>query len=160
MLLHSLTFFLLVIYRFDFKEMKDGMLNIEEVRRLNVKNFDPTKFKVQQLFATSKDGTKIPMFVTHRADIQLNGENPTILDGYGGFNVSEVPYFAISRSMWLAQFNGGVALSCIRGGGAYGSFQTFSLFNFIYFQVKRGMKMGCFIRNRMFLMTSLLVLNI
>lgn len=100
--------------------MKDGKLNIEEVRRVQVKDFDPSKFKVQQLFATSKDGTKVPMFVIHRSDMELNGQNPTLLDGYGGFNVSKEPYFAITRLLFLNHFDGCIAIANLRGGGEYG----------------------------------------
>jgi prolyl oligopeptidase len=109
-----------VIYRFDFKEMKNDHLDIEEIRRVQLKDFDPSKFKVQQVFATSKDGTKIPMFLVHRADIKLDGQNPTILNGYGGFNVAEEPSFSISRVLFLNNMDGVVAVSNLRGGSEYG----------------------------------------
>lgn len=81
--------------------------------------FDPEQFESKQVFYTSKDGTKIPMIITHKKGIELNGENPTMLYGYGGFNVSLTPYFSTSLILWLE--NGGVyAVPNLRGGGEYG----------------------------------------
>lgn len=73
----------------------------------------------KQVFYTSKDGTKIPMIITHRKDLKLDGTNPTILYGYGGFNVSLTPAFSIANAVWLE--NGGIyAVPNLRGGGEYG----------------------------------------
>ncbi|HEX4311463.1 MAG TPA: prolyl oligopeptidase family serine peptidase [Acidobacteriaceae bacterium] len=82
--------------------------------------FDASQDTVEQLFATSKDGTKVPYFVVHRKDMQLNGQNPTLLNAYGGFEVSETPtYSAIRGKLWLEK--GGVfVLANIRGGGEFG----------------------------------------
>jgi prolyl oligopeptidase len=82
--------------------------------------FDASQDTTEQLFATSKDGTKIPYFVVHRKDMQLNGQNPTLLNAYGGFEVSETPrYSAIAGKLWLER--GGVfVLANIRGGGEFG----------------------------------------
>lgn len=73
----------------------------------------------EQIFYTSSDGTRIPMFITHKKDIILDGSNPTLLYGYGGFNISLTPGFSAQRLLWLE--NGGVyAQPCLRGGGEYG----------------------------------------
>ncbi|MDD7915467.1 prolyl oligopeptidase family serine peptidase [Polaribacter ponticola] len=73
----------------------------------------------EQVFYNSKDGTRIPMIITHKKGLKLNGENPTILYGYGGFNVSLTPNFSIANAVWLEQ--GGVyAVPNLRGGGEYG----------------------------------------
>jgi prolyl oligopeptidase len=81
--------------------------------------FDPTLFETKQVFYTSKDGTKIPMFIMHKKGITLDGNNPTLLYGYGGFNISLTPSFSISRLMFLER--GGVyAIANLRGGGEYG----------------------------------------
>jgi prolyl oligopeptidase len=109
-----------VIYRFDFKDMKDGELKIEETRRVQIKDFDPSKFKVQQIFTKSKDGTKVPMFIVRRADLKHDGQNVTILNGYGGFNVADTPCFSISRILFLNNLDGVVACANLRGGSEYG----------------------------------------
>uniref|UniRef100_A0AC34QS36 Prolyl endopeptidase n=1 Tax=Panagrolaimus sp. JU765 TaxID=591449 RepID=A0AC34QS36_9BILA len=109
-----------VIYRFDFAESKVEDLKIEEVRRVQIKGFDPSKFMIEQAFATSKDGTKVPMFIVRPKIFDFNGQHPTILNGYGGFNVAEEPYFSISRCLFLSHFDGVVACSNLRGGSEYG----------------------------------------
>jgi len=82
-------------------------------------NFDPSKFTSKQVFYTSKDGTKIPMIITHKKGIELNGKNPTLLYGYGGFSVSLTPAFSTSNIILLEQ--GGIyAVPNLRGGGEYG----------------------------------------
>ena len=81
--------------------------------------FDPTQYESKQVFYTSKDGTKVPMIITHKKGLQLNGKNPTILYGYGGFSVSLTPAFSIANTVWLE--NGGIyAVPNLRGGGEYG----------------------------------------
>lgn len=81
--------------------------------------FDPSKFVSKQIFYTSKDGTKIPMIITHKKGIELNGKNPTLLYGYGGFSVSLTPAFSTSNIILLEQ--GGIyAVPNLRGGGEYG----------------------------------------
>ena len=81
--------------------------------------FDPTRYESKQVFVESPDGTKVPMFIVHRKGLELNGNNPTLLYGYGGFNVSQTPWFSTSRTVWLDA--GGVwCLANIRGGGEYG----------------------------------------
>jgi prolyl oligopeptidase len=82
-------------------------------------DFKSEDYVSTQVFYTSKDGTKIPMIITHKKGIKLNGKNPTILYGYGGFNVSLTPSFSISNAIWME--NGGVyAVANLRGGGEYG----------------------------------------
>jgi prolyl oligopeptidase len=81
--------------------------------------FDPAPFATEQLFATSKDGTRVPVFVIHRKDMPLDGSTPTILYGYGGFDISITPYFAKETALWL-QMGGAYAVATLRGGGEYG----------------------------------------
>lgn len=82
-------------------------------------NFNPENYQSSQVFYTSKDGTKIPMIITHKKGVELNGKNPTILYGYGGFNISLTPSFSIANAVWMEQ--GGVyAVPSLRGGGEYG----------------------------------------
>ncbi len=81
--------------------------------------FNPEDYETKQVFYTSKDGTKIPMFIVHKKGLELNGKNPTWLYAYGGFNISLRPSFSASRIVWLE--NGGIyAQPNLRGGGEYG----------------------------------------
>lgn len=81
--------------------------------------FDPTQYESKQLFYTSKDGTKVPMILTYKKGMELNGKNPTLLYGYGGFNVSLTPSFSTSNIVFME--NGGIfVVANIRGGGEYG----------------------------------------
>ncbi|WP_394173008.1 prolyl oligopeptidase family serine peptidase [Thalassotalea litorea] len=81
--------------------------------------FNSDDYVSKQVFYTSKDGTKVPMIITHKKGVELNGKNPTILYGYGGFNISLTPYFSVANGVWLEQ--GGVyAVANMRGGGEYG----------------------------------------
>ena len=82
-------------------------------------DFDPEQFEVKQVFYNSKDGTRIPMFITHKKGVKLDGTNPTMLYGYGGFDVSLLPYFSVARLVWL-EMGGVYAMANIRGGGEYG----------------------------------------
>lgn len=100
-------------YRFDTKTMRSTLYNRPKVA------FDSSRYVTEQLFATSKDGTKVPVFVTHRRDIALNGSNPTLMYGYGGFDISETPYYSTSRALWL-QMGGVYADVVLRGGGEFG----------------------------------------
>lgn len=82
-------------------------------------DFDAASYEIKQVFYSSKDGTKVPMFIVHKKGIELNGKNPTMLYAYGGFGVSLTPNFSTSRLVWLE--NGGVyAQPNLRGGGEYG----------------------------------------
>ena len=82
-------------------------------------DFDPEKYISKQVFYTSKDGTKIPMTITHKKGIEYNGKNPTILYAYGGFNISILPSFSISNAIWM-ELGGIYAVPNLRGGGEYG----------------------------------------
>lgn len=81
--------------------------------------FDPDDFETRQVFYKSKDGTSIPMFITHKKGLVRNGENPTLLYGYGGFNISITPRFSVSNVVWM-KMGGVYAQACLRGGGEYG----------------------------------------
>ncbi len=100
-------------FRYDFKTDK-----VEVFRKPDI-DFDGTKYESKQVFYQSKDGTKIPMFITYKKGTKLDGNNPTLLYGYGGFNISMTPTFSIGRVMWME--NGGIyAVACLRGGNEYG----------------------------------------
>ncbi len=81
--------------------------------------FNPDDYEVKQVFYHSKDGTKIPMFISHKKGVQLDGNNPTLLYGYGGFNISLTPLFSVSKLEWM-EMGGVYAMPNIRGGGEYG----------------------------------------
>lgn len=90
-----------------------------EVYRKSGADFDPAQFESKQVFYKSKDGTEVPMILTYKKGLKLDGSNPTILYGYGGFNVSLTPRFSPTRAAWLEQ--GGIyAVANLRGGGEYG----------------------------------------
>ncbi len=101
------------MYRYD---MITGTSQI--VRRSKVA-FDPEQYTVRQVFYQSKDGTRVPMFITHKKGIELDGNNPTLLYGYGGFNISIRPSFSIGRVGWM-ELGGVLAVANLRGGGEYG----------------------------------------
>jgi len=82
-------------------------------------DFDGSAFEVTQVFYPSKDGTRVPMFLLHRKGVALDGKNPTLLYGYGGFNIPMLPGFSISRAVWL-EMGGVYAVANLRGGGEYG----------------------------------------
>ena len=101
------------IYRYDIADQKSSIYH-----KSNAK-FNSDNYESKKVFYTSKDGTRIPMIITHKKGIELNGKNPTILYGYGGFNISLTPYFGTSRALWMEQ--GGIyAVPNLRGGGEYG----------------------------------------
>ncbi len=81
--------------------------------------FQSDNYESKQVFYTSKDGTKIPMIITHKKEMILDGSNPTILYGYGGFNISLLPEFSSTRAAWL-ELGGVYAVANLRGGGEYG----------------------------------------
>ena len=82
-------------------------------------SFKPADFEVSQVFYTSKDGTRVPMFLVHRKDVDLKKPHPTLLYGYGGFNISLLPSFNTARLAWV-EMGGVYALANLRGGGEYG----------------------------------------
>jgi len=82
-------------------------------------DFNSENYESKQVFYTSKDGTKIPMMITFKKGLELNGKNPTILYGYGGFNISLTPTFSITNAVWMEQ-GGLLAIPNLRGGGEYG----------------------------------------
>lgn len=100
-------------YAFDPKTGKSEVYQKPKV------DFNSADYESKQVFYTSKDGTKVPMIITYKKGTKLNGQNPTILYGYGGFNVSLTPSFSIANAVWLE--NGGIyAVANLRGGGEYG----------------------------------------
>ncbi|HJV37342.1 MAG TPA: prolyl oligopeptidase family serine peptidase [Geothrix sp.] len=101
------------IYRLDLKTAKSTVFRAPKVA------FKPADYEVEQVFYPSKDGTKVPMFLVHKKGIKLDGQNPTLLYGYGGFNVSLTPAFSVSRMVWL-EMGGVYAMPNLRGGGEYG----------------------------------------
>lgn len=101
------------IYRYDMKSGKSTVFRESKV------DFNRNDYEVKQVFYNSKDGTRVPMFIVHKKGIELNGNNPTLLYGYGGFNVNMTPSFSVSRLVWLEM--GGVwAMPNLRGGAEYG----------------------------------------
>ncbi|CAH0474601.1 unnamed protein product [Peronospora belbahrii] len=112
------------IFRIDFSknlETTSGTApDAELFRETKVKGFDPSQFEAKQVFYSSKDGTKIPMFLVNRKNAPKNGELPVYLYGYGGFNISLTPAFSVARLVFVQHFNGMLALPNLRGGGEYG----------------------------------------
>jgi len=101
------------MYRYDMKTGKSTIFREPKVK------FHPEEFETKQVFYSSKDGTRVPLFITHKKGLELNGKNPTYLYGYGGFNISLTPSFALTMITWMEQ--GGVyVVANLRGGGEYG----------------------------------------
>ncbi|MGZ5254512.1 MAG: prolyl oligopeptidase family serine peptidase [Flavitalea sp.] len=101
------------IYRYDIATGKSTVFRKPEL------SFDPADYDVKQVFYTSKDNTRVPMFIVHKKGIKLDGTNPTMLYAYGGFNISSMPGFSATLIPWLEQ--GGIyAVANIRGGAEYG----------------------------------------
>jgi prolyl oligopeptidase len=100
-------------YRYDIEK------NSSELHQKSLLDFNMDEYETKQVFYKSKDGTAIPMFLVYKKGLKLNGKNPTMLYGYGGFNVSLTPSFSVDRLLWLEQ--GGIyAQANLRGGGEYG----------------------------------------
>ncbi len=109
---HSYTF-PTTIYRFSFD---DGQNSVYRKAGLDVQS---EQYETKQVFYTSKDGTKVPMFVTSKKGITLDGSNPVYLYGYGGFNIPITPYFSVANMVWL-EMGGILAYPSLRGGSEYG----------------------------------------
>ncbi len=101
------------IYRYDLVTGKSSIFRAPKV------DFNPNDYETKQVFYPSKDGTKVPMFITHKKGLKLDGKNPTYLYAYGGFNVSLTPAFSISNLVWM-EMGGVFAQPNLRGGGEYG----------------------------------------
>eukprot|EP00164_Ancoracysta_twista_P001386 GFYU01001808.1.p1 GENE.GFYU01001808.1~~GFYU01001808.1.p1 ORF type:complete len:731 (-),score=242.18 GFYU01001808.1:192-2330(-) len=116
-LFYSFTSFLYpgTIYRYNFETNTSTVF-----RESELKGFDPEPYKTEQVFYPSKDGTKIPMFIVSRKDVQMDGTNPVLLYGYGGFSISLTPSFSVTRLLWIQHLGGVLAIPNLRGGGEYG----------------------------------------
>jgi len=101
------------IYRYDVDKGTTSVFRAPEV------DFDPSEYVTEQVFYQSKDGTQVPMFIIHKKGLERTANNPTILYGYGGFNISLTPVFSISRLVWM-EMGGIYAIANLRGGGEYG----------------------------------------
>jgi prolyl oligopeptidase len=101
------------IYRYDLKANKSSVYRQPKV------DFDASAFETRQQFFTSRDGTKVPMFIVSKKGLKLDGRNPTYLYGYGGFNISLTPSFSVANLAWL-EMGGVYVMANLRGGGEYG----------------------------------------
>ncbi len=112
---YSFTSFLYptTIYRFDLNTRRSTVFRSPKV------DFDPSAYETRQVFYNSKDGTRVPMFITLKKGTKLDGSNPTLLYAYGGFNISMTPSFSPANIAWL-EMGGIYAMPNIRGGGEYG----------------------------------------
>lgn len=101
------------IYKYDIESNKSEVFRAPKV------DFNPEDYTTEQVFFTSKDGTKVPMFLTYRKDLKKDGKNPTLLYGYGGFNITLTPGFSVMRIPFL-EMGGVYAMANLRGGNEYG----------------------------------------
>ncbi len=101
------------VYRYDVKSGESSLYKSIEA------NVDFSQYETKQVFYTSKDGTQVPMFLVHKKGLVLDGSNKTLLYGYGGFNISMLPGYSVSRMVWVEQGNV-LAVANLRGGGEYG----------------------------------------
>jgi prolyl oligopeptidase len=101
------------IYHYDFQTGESTLFRQPQV------DFNPEDYESHQVFYTSQDGTQVPMFITHRKGLTLEGQNPTYLYGYGGFGISLTPSFSVSNLVWM-ELGGVLAIPNLRGGGEYG----------------------------------------
>jgi prolyl oligopeptidase len=114
-LFYSFTSFLnpTTIFRYDLKTRTNAVFRAPKVP------FDASQYETRQVFYTGKDGTRVPMFITAKKGVQLDGHNPTLLYAYGGFNIPQTPSFSSANAAWL-EMGGIYALANLRGGGEYG----------------------------------------
>jgi prolyl oligopeptidase len=101
------------VYRYDPVADKSAIFRQPKV------DFDPSLYETKQVFYNSKDGTRVPMFLTYKKGLKLDGQNPTLLYAYGGFDISLTPYFSVPNLVWL-EMGGVYAQPNLRGGGEYG----------------------------------------
>jgi prolyl oligopeptidase len=101
------------IYRYDLVTRASSLFRKPKL------DFDASPYETHQVFYKSKDGARIPMYLTHRRNIKLDGKNPALLYGYGGFNISLAPAFSVANAAWL-EMGGVYAMANLRGGGEYG----------------------------------------
>jgi prolyl oligopeptidase len=101
------------IYRYDPEAGKSSVFRQPKV------DFDPSLYETKQVFYNSKDGTRVPMFLTYKKGLKLDGQNPTLLYAYGGFDISLTPFFSVPNLVWL-EMGGVYAQPNLRGGGEYG----------------------------------------
>jgi prolyl oligopeptidase len=101
------------VYHFDLDTRKSWVFKAPDL------SFDPQNYVTRQVFYKSKDGTRVPLFISHRKDIEINGDTPTYLYGYGGFNISLPPAFSVPNLVWM-EMGGIYAQAHLRGGGEYG----------------------------------------
>jgi prolyl oligopeptidase len=102
------------IYRYDLQTGKSTVF-----REPHIHGFDASQYETRQVFYTSRDGARVPMFLTYKKGLKLDGSNPTLLYGYGGFNIAMTPSFSVDHIVWMER--GGIyALANLRGGGEYG----------------------------------------
>jgi prolyl oligopeptidase len=101
------------IYRYDLRSGTSTLFREPKVK------FNPENYESKQVFYHSKDGTRVPMFIVHKKGVKLNGQNPTVLYGYGGFDISLTPAFSVSTLVWM-EMGGVYAQPNLRGGGEYG----------------------------------------
>jgi prolyl oligopeptidase len=114
-LFYSFTSFLnpATIYRYDLKTRRNAVFREPKVP------FDASQYETRQVFYSGKDGTRVPMFITAKKGVRLDGNNPTLLYAYGGFNIPQTPSFSSANAAWL-EMGGIYALANLRGGGEYG----------------------------------------
>ncbi len=101
------------IYRYDVETGHSTVFRQPQI------DFDPDAYVTQQVFYPSKDGTPVPMFITHKKGLEIDGHNPTYLYGYGGFNIAQTPSFSVPNLVWM-EMGGVYALANLRGGSEYG----------------------------------------
>jgi len=101
------------VYRYDPQASRSAVFRQPKV------DFDPTRYETKQIFYTSKDGTRVPMFLTYKKGLTLDGQNPTLLYAYGGFDIDLTPAFSVPNAVWL-EMGGIYAQPNLRGGGEYG----------------------------------------